>query len=50
MLTISAGSVLALVHFIPVVAFVRPSLLVMMYGVAPDSTTYLLLQHRAALF
>lgn len=28
MLTISAGSVLALVHFIPVVAFVRPSLLI----------------------
>lgn len=50
MLTICAWGVLALVHFIPAVALVRPSLITTMYGVDPGSTTYLLLQHRAALF
>jgi hypothetical protein len=42
--------ILALIHLAPALAFFRPSLLVSLYGAEPSSVSYLLLQHRAALF
>ncbi len=41
---------LALIHFIPALAFFKPSLLSSLYGAQAGSVTYLLLHHRAALF
>ncbi|MFN7400208.1 MAG: hypothetical protein ACK5SX_14400 [Sandaracinobacter sp.] len=43
-------ALLALVHLMPALALVRPSLLTDLYGVGPDSPLFLLMQHRAALF
>ncbi len=45
-----AWFVLAAIHVAPALALFRPSLLVKLYGVVPDSETFLLLHHRAALF
>lgn len=42
--------VLALVHLAPAVALFRPALIERLYGVAAGTETFLLLQHRAALF
>jgi hypothetical protein len=41
---------LALIHALPAIALVRPSLLTTLYGVDPTSPAYILLWHRAALF
>jgi hypothetical protein len=41
---------LALIHALPAIALVRPSLLTTLYGVDPTSLAYILLWHRAALF
>ena len=41
---------LALIHALPAIALVRPSLLTTLYGVEPNATAYALLWHRAALF
>lgn len=41
---------LALVHLMPGVAFVVPSLITRLYGVAADAPLFPLLHHRAALF
>jgi hypothetical protein len=41
---------LALVHLMPGIAFVAPSLITRLYGVAPDTPVFPLLHHRAALF
>jgi hypothetical protein len=49
LLPISWG-VLALIHALPAIALVRPSLITSLYGVAADDRTFLLLHHRAALF
>jgi hypothetical protein len=45
-----AWFLLALIHALPAIALVRPSLLTTLYGVEPDSPAYTLLWHRAALF
>lgn len=45
-----AWLLLALIHALPAIALIRPSLLTMLYGVEPTSPTYTLLWHRAALF
>ena len=45
-----AWFLLALIHTLPAIALVRPSLLTSLYGVEPTSQTYTLLWHRAALF
>ena len=45
-----AWGVLALIHLLPAVALVRPSLLSSLYGVDAGSPVYLLIWHRAALF
>lgn len=45
-----AWFLLALIHALPAIALVRPSLLTALYGVEPDSPAYTLLWHRAALF
>ncbi len=50
MLIKSSWAVLALIHALPAVALFKPSLLENLYGVQAGSTTYLLLQHRAAMF
>lgn len=42
--------VLGLVHLLPALGLFRPAMIGTLYGVAPGSTTFLLLQHRAALF
>lgn len=42
--------VLALVHLLPALALVRPSLITTLYGVDQSSSVFLLLWHRAALF
>jgi len=42
--------VLALIHALPAFAFLRPSMIAKLYGVAAGSETFLLLHHRAALF
>lgn len=41
---------LALIHALPAIALVRPSLLTSLYGVEPSAPAYALLWHRAALF
>lgn len=41
---------LAAVHVLPALAFVRPQLIERLYGVAPGAPGFLLLHHRAALF
>ena len=41
---------LALIHALPAIALVRPSLLTTLYGVEPAAPAYALLWHRAALF
>ena len=41
---------LAAIHVTPALAFVRPALIVRLYGVAADAPAFLLLRHRAALF
>lgn len=43
-------AILALIHLIPALALVRPSLLETLYAIDPHSPTYVLLWHRAALF
>lgn len=43
-------AILAMVHIAPAAALVRPGLITRLYGVAQDAPTFLLLQHRAALF
>lgn len=45
-----AWGILGLIHLLPAVAFVRPSLLSSMYGIEGGSPAYLLIWHRAALF
>jgi hypothetical protein len=50
MLDRAAWALLALLHLTPALALVRPALLGSLYGVAPDSPAFPLLQHRAALF
>ena len=45
-----AWFLLALIHALPAIALVRPSLLTSLYGVEPTSPSYILLWHRAALF
>ena len=45
-----AWLLLAALHALPGLAFVRPALLTRLYGVGPGEASYLLLQHRAALF
>ena len=45
-----AWGVLALIHLLPAIALVRPSLIERLYGVAPGGEVHLLLHHRAALF
>lgn len=42
--------VLALIHALPALAVIRPSLLTRLYGVAPHGDVFILLHHRAALF
>lgn len=49
-LTALGWSLLAALHFVPALALLRPALIERLYGVAPGSTAFLLLQHRAALF
>ncbi len=50
MLALVCWVVLGLIHLLPAMALFRPSLLATLYGVNPGSATFLLLQHRAALF
>jgi hypothetical protein len=45
-----AWFLLAIIHALPAIALVRPSLLTTLYGVGPSATAYTLLWHRAALF
>jgi hypothetical protein len=42
--------VLALVHLVPALSVLRPSLLTKLYGVSAGSDVFVLLRHRAALF
>ena len=42
--------ILGLIHAVPALAAVRPDLLTRLYGVARTEGTFVLLQHRAALF
>lgn len=42
--------VLALIHLLPATALFRPSLITSLYGADPNTATFLLLHHRAALF
>ena len=46
----TAWALLALIHLLPALALVRPSLIERLYGVAPGGDVFLLLHHRAALF
>lgn len=50
MLDRAAWALLALLHLTPALALLRPALIASLYGVAPGSTAFPLLQHRAALF
>ena len=50
MLELICWLLLALVHAVPALAFLMPSLLTRLYGVARGDTIFLLMQHRAALF
>jgi hypothetical protein len=45
-----AWCVLALIHALPAIALVRPSLITTLYGVDAAAPTFALLWHRAALF
>jgi hypothetical protein len=45
-----AWLLLGLIHALPAIALIRPSLLTTLYGVDPTSPAYTLLWHRAALF
>jgi hypothetical protein len=42
--------ILAGIHAMPALAFVRPALLGTMYRLQPDNPLFLLMRHRAALF
>jgi len=50
MLQLILWLILAAIHFLPALAFFRPVALTQLYGIAPDSPLFLLMQHRAALF
>jgi hypothetical protein len=50
MLELIAWALLALIHALPAIALVQPSLITRLYGVNPDDGSFLLLHHRAALF
>ncbi len=43
-------AILALIHLIPAVAVIQPSLLTSLYGIDAQSPFYVLMWHRAALF
>jgi hypothetical protein len=43
-------SVLALIHFMPALAFFRPSGMTQLYGIDAANPLFLLMHHRAALF
>ena len=43
-------AILALIHLIPALALVRPSLLTTLYAIDLNSPVYILVWHRAALF
>ena len=43
-------AILALIHLLPALALVRPSLLTTLYAIDPQSPVYILVWHRAALF
>lgn len=45
-----AWGLLAALHLMPALAFVRPSLIARLYGVEAGGIAFALLQHRAALF
>jgi hypothetical protein len=45
-----AWAMLALIHAMPALALFRPALLTRLYGAVPGDGSFLLLQHRAALF
>lgn len=45
-----AWVMLALIHATPALALFRPGLLTRLYGSVPSDASFLLLQHRAALF
>ena len=42
-----AWILLALIHALPAIALVRPSLLTTLYGVEPQAPAFILLWHRA---
>jgi hypothetical protein len=42
--------ILALIHVLPALALFLPRLITKLYGITGDSSTFLLLHHRAALF
>lgn len=42
--------ILAAIHAMPALAFVRPATLTTLYGLTPDNPLFLLMQHRAGLF
>ncbi len=50
MIAVICWAVLGLIHLLPAVALVRPSMITTLYGIASGSAELLLLQHRAALF
>lgn len=50
MISIICWAALGLIHLLPAIALVRPSMIGTLYGVEAGSTTFLLLHHRAALF
>jgi len=41
---------LAGIHAMPALALFRPATLTSLYGITPDNSLFLLMQHRAALF
>ena len=45
-----AWGLLAALHAMPALAFVRPALIAQLYGIEPGGIAFTLLQHRAALF
>ncbi len=50
MLQTIAWLILAAIHALPALAFLRPQQLQALYRVGPDNPLFLLLHHRAALF
>ncbi len=50
MLSAVCWGMLAIIHAIPAFALFRPVLISKLYGISPDSSAFLLLHHRAALF